>query len=105
MGRSQKKIDLDPFDSRIFALATTAFGMPEVDWLGDKELYKDWANVPPLVDKMLDVGEEHYTYANWLGFISSDMDPAFPPKIRSHSILFIRRIMKRILRFLSRYGL
>jgi hypothetical protein len=54
---------------------------------------------------MMDVGEEYYTYANWLGFISSEMDPAFPPKIRYRSVLFVRRVMKRILRLLSRYGL
>ena len=100
-----KKMGLDPFDSRIFALASTAFGMPEVEWVGDKSTFKDWSNVPDLIDKRMDVGEEYYTYANWLGFISSEMDPAFPPKIRFRSVLFVRRIMKRVLRFLSRHGL
>ncbi|UCG23277.1 MAG: DUF362 domain-containing protein [Chloroflexota bacterium] len=100
-----KKMGLDPQDSRIFTLATTAFGLPEVEWIGDKSTYEDWSNVPDLLDKMMDVGEEYYTYANWLGFISSEMDPAFPPKIRYRSVLFIRRIMKHILRLLSRYGL
>ena len=100
-----KKMGLDPFVSRIFALATTAFGMPEVSWEGDQSVYEGWVNVPDLLDKMLDVGEEYYTYSNWLGFISSEMDPAFPPKIRYRSVLFLRRAMKRILRVISRYGL
>jgi len=100
-----KKMGLDPYQSRIFALATTAFGMPEVDWVGDKSTYEDWRNVWDLIDKLMDVGEEFYTYANWMGFISSEMDPAFPPKIRYRSVFFIRRIMKRILRLLSRFGL
>lgn len=100
-----KKMGLDPFVSRIFALATTAFGMPEVSWEGDQSVYEGWVNVPDLLDKMLDIGEEYYTYANWLGFISSEMDPAFPPKIRYRSVLFLRRAMKRILRVISRYGL
>ncbi len=100
-----KKMGIDPYASRIFSLATTAFGMPEVEWLGDKSTYDDWSNMPDLIDKMMDVGEEYYTYANWLGFISSEMDPAFPPKIRYRSVLLIRGVMKRILRLLSRYGL
>ncbi len=99
------KMGIDPHLSRIFALATTAFGLPEVDWQGDKTTYDDWVNMPDLIDKMMDVGEEYYTYSNWLGFISSDMDPAFPPKIRYRSVFFVRRIMKRILRLLSRFGL
>lgn len=100
-----RKMGLDPFESRIFALATTAFGMPEVEWVGDQSLYKDWLNVPPLLDKLLDVGEEYHTYANWLGFISSDMDPAFPPKITFRFTLIVRRLVKWILKLLSRYGL
>ncbi len=64
-----------------------------------------WANVPDLIDKMMDVGEEYYTYANWLGFMSSEMDPAFPPKIRYRSVLLARRVMKRVLRLMSRCGL
>ncbi|HSG17553.1 MAG TPA: DUF362 domain-containing protein [Anaerolineae bacterium] len=100
-----KKMGLDPHDSRIFQLATMAFGMPEVEWVGDKSTYEEWSNVPALIDKMMDVGEEYYTYANWLGFISSEMDPAFPPKIRYRSVLFVRGVMKHVLRLLSRYGL
>lgn len=100
-----RKMGLDPFESRIFALAVTAFGLPEIDWQGDRSVYKGWVNVPPLLDKFLDVGEEYYTYANWVGFISSEMDPAFPPKVTYRFTLSVRRFMKWILRLLSRYGL
>ena len=100
-----RKMGLNPYDSRIFALATTAFGMPEVEWLGDQSVYADWGNVPPLLDKWLDIGEEYYIYANWIGFISSNMDPAFPPKASRRITLFLRRIVTAILRLLSRFDL
>lgn len=100
-----RKMGLDPYASRLFALATTAFGMPEVEWIGDQSVYDNWVNLPPLLDKWLDVSEEHYIYANWLGFISSDMDPAFPPKVSHRITLFIRQIVTAILRLLSRLGL
>lgn len=29
-----------------------------------------------------------------LGFISSEMDPSFPPKIRYRPVLFLRRVVK-----------
>jgi len=100
-----KKMGLDPFESRIFALATTAFGMPEVEWVGDQSVYEGWVNVPPLLDTLLNVGEEYYTYANWIGFITSDMDPAFPPKVTYRFVLIVRRVVKWVLWLLSRYGL
>jgi hypothetical protein len=62
-------------------------------------------NTPPLLDKLLDVGEEFYTYAYWIGFISSEMDPAFPPKITYRLVLIVRRVVKWVLRLISRYGL
>jgi len=100
-----KKMGLNPYDSRIFQLAMTAFGMPEVEWIGDSTVYENWVNLPPLLDRWLDVGEEYYTYANWLGFVSSDMDAAFSPKVSHRFTLFARRIVTAILRFLSRLGL
>jgi hypothetical protein len=51
---------------------------------------------------IVDVGEEGYVYANYLGFISSSMDPTFPPKTRHRLSLFIRTIVTAALRFLSR---
>jgi uncharacterized protein (DUF362 family) len=100
-----RKMGLDPFLSRIFALAVAAFEMPDIEWVGDQSVYKDWVNVPPLLDKLLDVGEESYTYANWIGFLSSDMDPVFPPRTTFRFTLFVRQVLKKILRLISRYGL
>lgn len=100
-----KKMGLDPQISRIFKLAVEAFGLPEIEWLGDKSVYKDWQNMYTLIDKILDIGEECYTFAYWIGFISSSMDPAFPPKIRHRFALWVQRIIKSILRLISRFGL
>ncbi len=98
-----KKMGLDPYCSRIFSLAARAFGMPEVEWLGDRSTYEDWVNVIPLIAELLDVGEEYYVYANWLGFMSSDMDPAFPPKVTHRIARLMRRVVTWALRLLSRF--
>ncbi|MFQ5639853.1 MAG: DUF362 domain-containing protein [bacterium] len=97
-----QKMGLDPSVSSIFRLATDAFGMPEVDWEGDKSKYKDWVNVPPLMDKIMDVGEESYIFTNWIGLISSNMDPFFRQKMTHKITRFIQRVMRAILKFISR---
>lgn len=97
-----KKMGLDPYRSRMFERATAILEEPDVEWIGDQSIYKDWTNVSPLIDMIVDVGEEGYVYANWLGFISSSMDPTFPPKTRHRLSLFIRTIVTAALRFLSR---
>jgi hypothetical protein len=78
--------------------------LPEVEWIGDKSVYDDWQNMYPLVDKMLNIGEECYTFAYWIGFISRSIYPAFPPKIRHRFALWVPRINKWILRLISRFG-
>lgn len=98
-----KKMGLDPYKGSMFEKAAIAFDLPDVDWIGDQTVYEKWNNVPPFIDRIVDVGEEGYVYANWLGFISSKMDPAFPPKTRHHFSIFIRRIATGFLGFLSRY--
>jgi uncharacterized protein (DUF362 family) len=98
-----KKMGLDPFKSCIFELAATAFGSQDVDWVGDQSTYENWTNVSPIIDQILDVGEESYVCANWIGFLSSDMDSAFPPKITHRFALFIRRVVTSLLRIFSRY--
>ena len=100
-----KKMGLDPQKSRIFKLAVETFGMPEIEWIGDKSVYKNWQNMYPLVDKLLDMGEEWYTFAYWIGFISSSMDPAFPPKVSHRFALWVQRLNTRILKLISRFGL
>lgn len=100
-----KKMGLDPEVSRIFSCAVEAFGMPHVQWEGDQSIYEDWVNLPPLADKMMDIGEEFYTISNFMGFLSSDMDPYFRPKTTYRLVRGMRRVMKWLLRQMSRYGL
>lgn len=97
-----KKMDIDPFNSRMFTMATTAFGMPEVEWVGDQSLYEDWVNIPRNLDKFIDIAEENYTYLDWVSSISSEMEPAFPPKPTHLLTLFARRVFTWILRLISR---
>lgn len=99
-----KKMGIDPFDSRMFALATTAFGMPEVEWVGDQSVYEDWVNIPRNLDKFIDIGEENYTYLDWVSSISSEMEPAFPPKPTHRLTLLARWVFARISRLVSRLG-
>ncbi|MFQ6136181.1 MAG: DUF362 domain-containing protein [Candidatus Hydrothermarchaeales archaeon] len=102
-----EKMGLNPLDSNFLRLAVEAFGMPEINRVGDLSVYEEWDNVPPLVDKFLDIGEEWYSLSNWLGFLSSDMDPEFPIKVESSSIkhkivLKLRPVVLRILRLISK---
>ena len=107
-----RKMGLDPMKSRIFKLAVDAFGMPEIDLLeinhtGEPTRYEDWDNVPAIVDRVMDVGEEWYSLSNWLGFVSSGIDKeAFPIKPRStigYRIgLLLRPVVLRILRIISK---
>ncbi len=75
-----KKMGLEPYDSRILALAETAFGMPEVEWVGDHSGYEGWVNVPGFMDEVMDITEEFGPFPNWAWSISIDMDAAFPRK-------------------------
>ena len=76
--------------------------MPEVEWVGDQSVYEDWVNIPRNLDKFLDIGEENYTYLDWVSSISSEMEPAFPPKPTRRFTLFARRLFTRFLRLVSR---
>ncbi len=71
---------LDPYDSRLLALAETAFGMPSIEWVGDHSVYEDWENVPGFMDQVMDITEEFDAFTNWVWSIGSDMDAAFPRK-------------------------
>ncbi len=75
-----KKMGLEPYDSRILALAETAFGMPEVEWVGDHSGYEGWVNVPGFMDEVMDITEELGAFTNWVWSLGSDMDAAFPRK-------------------------
>ncbi len=98
-----QKMGLDPMKSSFVRLAAEAFGKPEINIIGDTSVYEDWDNVPPGMEHILNYGEEWYGLSNLMGFLSSEMDPAFPPKITSRLTLALRSIILRILKTISLY--
>lgn len=106
-----RKMGLEPMKSGIFKLAVEVFGMPEIDLLeinhtDEPTKYEDWDNVPPILDKIMDVGEEWYGLSNWLGFVSTGIDKeAFPIKpqtgIGYRISKLLRPVVLRILRIIS----
>ena len=98
-----EKMGLNPLRSRFHRLAVEELGLPEIDRVGDTAPYEDWDNVPEYLDDFFNFGEEWYGYFNFMGFVSADMDPAFPPKIRSKLVLGIRDVFLWILKAVSRY--
>ncbi|MCX9073879.1 MAG: DUF362 domain-containing protein [Candidatus Methanoperedens sp.] len=97
------KMGLDPMKSGFTRLAVEAFGKPGICITGDGSVYKDWDNVPPGMDHILNYGEEWYGFSNLMGFLSSEMDDAFPVKFTSRVILAIRRFFLWILKGISVY--
>ncbi len=97
------KMGLDPMKSSFTRLAVEEFGKPEIHITGDASVYRDWDNVPPGIEHILNYGEEWYGFSNMLGFLSSEMDSAFPVKTTSRIILAIRRFILRILKAISLY--
>ncbi|ODS39122.1 MAG: hypothetical protein A7316_00530 [Candidatus Altiarchaeales archaeon WOR_SM1_86-2] len=106
---ANKKMGLEPAAGNLLELAVKEFGKPEIEIIGDDSVYKDWDNVPPFIDKISDVMEELYSFSNFFGFLSSEMDTAkFPCKIEGPSIwrkiiLKLRRFILRILMLISRF--
>ncbi|OLS22228.1 MAG: hypothetical protein HeimC3_32320 [Candidatus Heimdallarchaeota archaeon LC_3] len=99
-----EKMGLNPVVSRIFNKAVDAFGLPEIERVGDLSEYENWRNVPPGMDKALDIGEEFYNISNLLGFISSDMDPYFEVRTIACFAQALRKLMVPLQKVLSRMG-
>ena len=59
--------------------------------------------MPEHLDEFFNLGEEWYGFFNFMGFISAEMDPSFPPKWRSRFVLWVRSIFLNILKLISRY--
>ncbi len=103
-----RKMGLDPMKNRFVNLAVDTFGKPDITIIGDNSVYKDWKNVGPFVDSILDYGEELYDPANILGYMCSEMDLAvFPAKNKeriSRFRNFMRGIFLNIFRLLNKAG-
>jgi len=100
------KMGLAPYDVRVgrfLYLAVEAFGKPRVDWVGDRSVYRPWENVHGLVVRSLDLIEEGYHFSNWSFSILSACDKAFPFRISSAHVLFLRWLFKPIKRYYYRY--
>lgn len=89
-----QKMGLDPMRNIFVKLAAERFGKPDINVIGDISKYKDWDNVMWGMDYMLDYGEELGSIANVLGYLSSQMDPAFPMKDKKPT--WITNVMRGI---------
>jgi uncharacterized protein (DUF362 family) len=92
---------LDPMRSIFTELAVTVLGMPDIKRVGDMTPHPDWDNVPEHIDTIFNMGEEFYGFSNWLGFVSSEMDPVFPMKVTAVFTLGFRWIFLGVLRLVS----
>ncbi len=92
---------LDPMRSIFMQEAVHLFGSPEIQRIGEMTPYTDWDNCPEHIDDILNMGEEWYGFSNWLGFISSEMDPMFPKKVKGIFTLTMRRVFLLFLRIIS----
>ncbi len=104
-----KKMGLDPMKNRFVKLAVETFGKPEITIIGDTSVYKDWKNVGPFTDYILDYGEELYDTSNVLGYVGSEMDTSAFPEKNVGSINWFSRITRNIFisifRFLNKAGI
>ncbi|MBI3398325.1 MAG: DUF362 domain-containing protein [Deltaproteobacteria bacterium] len=91
-----KKMGIDPMASRYMKLAVAAFGMPEINWIGDRTEYTSWRNVKSELVETVDRIEELYSFSNTLFMAINDMDPYFIPKRRTLFIKLLRRLFKPI---------
>lgn len=98
-----EKMGLNPMKSNFHSLAVSELGLPGIDRVGDMSVYPDWDNVPEHIDDFFNLGEEWYGFFNFMGFMSAEMDPAFPPKWRNRVVLRLRRIFLAFLKIISRY--
>jgi uncharacterized protein (DUF362 family) len=101
-----KKMGLDPDNPRIgrfLPLAVEAFGKPEINWVGDKSVYKSWQNVNEIFIQSLDIIEEAGAFANWWFANLTAMDKYFSFKLRALPILVMRQILRPIKRLFYRY--
>lgn len=98
-----EKMSIDPMKNSFVRLAAEEFGKPEINIIGDTSSYENWDNVAPGMEHIMNYGEEWYGFSNFIGFLSSAMDPDFPVKNTSRITLALRRVVLKILRLISIY--
>lgn len=101
-----KKMGLDPDDikiGRFLPLAVEAFGMPEIEWVGDRSQYHPWKNVSEAFIQSLDVIEESYAFSDWWFGGLTAMDAFFPFRKTGWALHLLRRLLRPVKRMFYRY--
>ena len=101
-----KKMGLDPDDpkvGRFLPLAVEAFGKPEINWVGDRSVYKPWQNVSEIFIQSLDIIEEACAFSDWWFSGLTAMDKYFAFKKRALPIFILRTVLKPIKRIFYKY--
>lgn len=87
------KMGLDPMDSPYMEKAVEQFGKPEIELIGDRELYPNWRNVPDVVSLISFGLDMNFYFGNLFYSVFSYMDPYFEYKDK--------RLNRRLIRVLS----
>jgi len=101
-----KKMGIDPDDpkvGRFLPLALEAFGKPEINWIGDKSVYKPWKNVSKFFIYALDLIEEAYGLSYWGFACLSAQDKYFAFKKKNLLARIIRKILTPLRRRLYKH--
>lgn len=101
-----KKMGLDPDDpkvGRFLSLALEAFGEPEINWMGDKSVYKPWKNVSKFFIYALDLIEEAYGLSYWGFACLTAQDKYFAFKKKNLLVRIIRKILTPLRRRLYKH--
>lgn len=101
-----KKMGLDPDNptvGRYLPLAVEAFGMPEINWIGDKSIYEPWQNVSEFFIKSLDIIEEASAFSDWWFSGLTAMDEYFAFKRTALPIYLLRKMLAPLKRVLYKY--
>lgn len=101
-----KKMGLDPDNPKVgryLPLAVEAFGMPEINWVGDKSVYEPWQNVSEVYIQSLDLIEEAYAFSDWWFSGLTAMDKYFAFKKKALPILVLRKLLMPFKRIFFRH--
>jgi uncharacterized protein (DUF362 family) len=101
-----KKMGLNPDNpkvGRFLLLALEAFGEPDINWIGDRSIYKPWKNVSKLFVYALDLIEEVYNLSYWGFACLSAQDKYFAFKKKNLLVRIIRKILTPLRRRLYKH--
>ncbi len=89
------KMGIDPMISKYMRLAVDAFGKPEIQLIGDSNLYYPWLNVPPAVTLFARGMDLNHYFGNLIYMTGSYMDDSyFTYKNRDQFMTTLREAIK-----------